>query len=126
MEKLAPIKDFIQVSDVSLYIFIFLLSFGVLVLIFAVLRVISFLKHKQKSQIQIAKEKLKNIDFSNSKQASYDISKYAIYLTQNSSHEEFLNELNQRLAKYKYQKNVPEFSEVDKIEFKKFMELCNV
>ncbi len=126
MEKLADIKDFTTVNDYSFYIFLGIVGAIVLILIVAILKLVHFLKHRQKSQAQIAKEILLSIDFSNSKQASYQISKYGIFLAKNDLCIEFLGSLNEKLAKYKYQKNVPDFSEEDRMEFKKFMELCDV
>ncbi len=125
MEKLADIKDFTQVSDYSFYLFIFLCLLALLIVGFLVYKIFHFFKHKQKSKREIALEVLKNIDFSNSKKASYAISKYGAYLPQNEAGEEFLQRLNEKLAKYKYQKIVPEFSDEDRKEFKAFMDLCD-
>ncbi len=126
MEKLAPIKDFVLIDDISLYIFIFLIMILFCTLIFIALKTVNYFKNRKASKYEIAKEKLKNIDFSNAKQASYKISKYAATIAKTDLDKENLQTLNEKIAKYKYQKNVPEFSEEDKNEFKKFMELCNV
>lgn len=125
MDKLVDIKDFTQVPDVSLYIFLSLTLFVLLVLVFAGLKLYKYLKSKGKSDKEKAKEILQNLDFKNAKLCAYTITKYAPFLVENDASSDMLEELTNSLSKYKYQKNVPEFNQKDKEMFKTFMDLCN-
>lgn len=126
MEKLADIKGFVQIEDVSFYIFLAILAFIVLVLIFVGFKIYDYLKNKGKSKKQIAKENLENLDFKDSKKSAYTISKFAPYLLEDEGQKDMFKKLEKTLIKYKYQKNVPDFSDEDKKVFKTFMDLCNV
>lgn len=125
MDKLIDIKGFVDVPDVSLYLFLAILIFAFLLLIFAGLKAYKYFKTKGKNPKDIAKKKLSNLDFKDAKKAAYAISKYGLDLAQNDNQKEFLDELSRDLAKYKYQKNVPEFADEDKKRLKTFMELCD-
>lgn len=126
MDKLVDIKDFAQIPDFSLYMFVGILLFGFLVLVFIGLKIYKYFKVKTKSEKQIAKEMLENLDFSNAKKSAYTISKFAPILVENEASKDLLLKLQPLLAKYKYQKNVPDFSQKDKEKFNTFMKVCNV
>ncbi len=126
MEKLVDIKDFVHVSDNSLYIFLALCIFGLLSLVFVAYKIFYMYKKRGKSQRQKAKEILEKLDFKDAKKSAYTISKYALFVAKDDMQKEFLSELNKELLKYKYQKNVPTFSQKDKEKFKTFMDLCDV
>ncbi len=126
MEKLVDIKDFVKVDDSSLYLFSSLVILGVLVAGFMLWKVISHFKNRKKSQRQIAREALLSLEFTDSKQASYKVSKFAPFLIQNDAQKELLQDLLKELEKYKYQKTVPPMDEQDKNKIKMFMEACDV
>ncbi len=125
MEKLVDIKDFVEVVEPSLYIFIALCIVVALVLMFAFYKLFSLFKKRAKSTEVLAKEALQDLDFKDAKKTAYAISKNALVLAKSDMQKEFLDELNQALVKYKYQKNVPSFSDKDKEKFETFMELCD-
>ncbi|PID48153.1 MAG: hypothetical protein CR967_01310 [Proteobacteria bacterium] len=126
MEEFVDIKDFVLVDDFSFYWFLALCFFGVLLLFFILYKLFYIFKKRGKSKLAIAKENLQKLDFIDPKKTAYTISKNAPLLAQNDMQKEFLEELNASLSKYKYQKNVPSFSEEDKDRFKTFMDLCDV
>ncbi len=126
MEQLVDIKPFVTVDDSSLYIFIALCLAAALLLIFAILKLVSFYKNRKPSPREKAYKNLSSIDFKNAKSSAYTISKNAFILAQSELQKEYLQELNEALEKYKYQKNVPDFKQEDKQKLKTFMELCDV
>lgn len=126
MDKLKDIKDFVQVPDFSIYIFTAIVIVGFCVLFIVILKIYQFFKKRVKSKAQIAREKLSQIDFKNAKQTAYEISKYAIFLLDNTASQDLYNKLEKALEKYKYKKEVPEFSQEDITLFNSFKDICNV
>lgn len=126
MDKLVDIKGFVDIPDASLYIFLAIVIFTILVLIFLGLKIYRYFSNSKKDLKLISREKLTNLDFKNSKDTAYTISKYAPFLVENDAQKEFLDEFLQSLAIYKYQKTVPEFTKEDMEKLKTFMDLCNV
>lgn len=125
MDKLVDIKGFVEVFDISFYLFLGTLTLIFLILIFSSLKIYKYFKTKEQSSTKKAKEKLKNLDFTNPKKAAYTISKYAPILATNELRKDLLSELTQELSKYKYQKNVPNFTTKDREKFNIFLEVCN-
>lgn len=120
MEKLRDIKDLMVIEEYSLYIFIAIVLISLLLLSFIVKKL--FFRKIKKSPIQIAKENLCNLDFSNSKKSSYKLSKYMAFLLE----EEEFKKLEKTLVKYKYKKTVLEFLKEDLEEIKSLLVKYNV
>ena len=110
MEELKDIKGLVQVDDYTLYIFILIVIISLIVLYFIIKKIVN---HKRViSPVKVAKKELKNIDLSDSRKASYKLSKYAPFV----SEENF-----EYLEKYKYKKEVTDFSEEDLEKIKGFL-----
>ena len=68
-------------------------------------------RRKRKSKIEMAKERLKNINFNDPKEAVYTFSEYANILAQNSlEKKESLEPILKEIEIYKYKKEVPPLS----------------
>lgn len=119
MEELKDIKGLMVIEEYSLYIFVALLCLLIILLVFIVKRFM--FKKRKVSQIKVAKERLKNLDFSNSKICSYTLTHYASLI---ASQDEF-QKLETLLQKYKYKKNEQEFMDEDIVEIKRFLEVHN-
>ena len=102
VEGLRDIKGLINVEDYSLYIFIAIVIISLILLYFIVKKIINY--KRVVSPIKIAKKELKNLDLSDSKTASYKLTKYGKLL----SEEDF-----DYLEKYKYKKEVIDFLDED-------------
>jgi flagellar biosynthesis/type III secretory pathway M-ring protein FliF/YscJ len=120
MEKLKDIKGLMVIQEYSLFILL-ALALVVLLILFFILKKLLFKKRKI-SQSKLAKEQLKNLDFTNSKQCSYMLTKYAFLLAPEGK----CKELENLLEKYKYKKDEAPFNDDDLGEIKRFLEVYNV
>lgn len=125
MEKLVDIKDFVQISDSSFYIFLAIVAFVLLILALLGYKIYRYFAKKSKSEKQIARENLEKLDFKYSKKSAYTISKFAPYLIEDDAQRDTFEKLEKALVKYKYQKDVPSFSAQDRKLFNTLMDLCN-
>lgn len=125
MEELKDIKPFVEIPDFSLYVAILVGILAILLLILGALKVYNYFKYAKKSKEAKAKIKLKNLDFTHSKQAAYTITKYAPFLIKNQFHQELYGELLEALNKYKYKKEVPFMLDEDKEKLSSFLEACD-
>jgi len=108
LEGLKDIKEIVPIPDYSIYLFAIIVVFILMILYFLIKKILS---HKRVVlPIKIAKKELKNLDLSDSKIASYKLTKYGKILKD----EDF-----SYLDKYKYKKVVIRFLEEDlkKIEW---------
>ena len=110
MEGLRDIKGLVQVEDYSLYIFIVIVFVSLVLLYFIIKKIINY--KRVISPIKRAKKELKNLDLIDSKVASYKLTKYGKVLKD----EDF-----EYLEKYKYKKEVVEFSDEDLQKIKGFL-----
>jgi len=122
--QLKDIKPIVDINDNSLLILIALIA-AVLI----VVGIVSYFLYKKyvikqrrykKSETYRAKEALKNLDYSNTKEAVYNFSKYAQYLA-NKSQQERLEAILQELEKYKFKKDIDNLSNIDKQKIKSFI-----
>lgn len=125
MDELKDIKPFVEIPDFSLYMVILVGILVILLLVLGVFKVYNYFKYAKKSKEAKAKIKLKNLDFSSSKQAAYTITKYAPLLAKNQFHKELLEELLEVLEKYKYKKEVPLMLDEDREKLGLFLEACD-
>ena len=110
MEGLRDIKGLVQVEDYSLYIFIAIVIVSLVILYFIIKKIVNY--KRVISPIKVAKKELKNLDLSDSKMASYKLTKYGKLLS---------DEDLEYLEKYKYKKEVTEFNEEDLQKIKEFL-----
>ena len=121
LDKLKDIKPIVNIPDNSLYELIALTLFlvAILALIAFYLSKIGVKRRKRVklSNKEIAKNELKELDFTNSKDAVYKFDKYIRYFLDQESltkYKEFLDSL----SIYKYKKDVPPLdkSSIEKIK----------
>ncbi len=110
MEELKDIKGLVGVEDYSLYVFIAVVLLVLVVLYFVIKQILTY--KRVISPLKVAKKELKKLDLSDSKTASYKLTKYAPLLSQESF---------EYLEKYKYKKEVTEFSGEDLEKIKGFL-----
>jgi len=116
VENLRDIKGILSISDYSLLVFITIVLIF-LIILWSFLKFIKF-KKRTLTKEEIAKMELRKLNFENSKECSYVVSKYLPVLLKN----EDLTFLN----RYKYKKNVENFSDEDLKKLKFFLEKIDV
>lgn len=124
--KLHDIKGLVEVSDSSLYIFYGLILFGLIVVCIIGYLIYKFFKYKRQNIRQDYFKQLQAVDFNNSKQSAYDITKYGILLVRTPREKQLLNDLISKLESYKYKKDVPNIDEETKASFDTFMDSLDV
>lgn len=124
--KLHDIKPIIEIPDNSFFIFILLIFIAFLLFLTLIFFMIKLIKNRKKNQRKIYFETLKNIDFNNSKNAAYTITKYSRLLARNERELRLCDELVDELSKYKYKKEVPKISDKIKAKFENFMDVIDV
>ncbi len=124
--KIHDIKGLVEIPDNSFIFFVFICIFAFILILVFVLFAIKLFKNRNKSQRKIYFEKLDNLDFSNSKEASYEASKYLRLLAKTQREKNFVSGLIEELDKYKYKKEVPSFDENLKAKIHTFMDMCDV
>jgi biopolymer transport protein ExbD len=113
-----------KIDDFSLLIMIVL----VIIIMIAILLLYKWYKTKinrPPSKEELALKGITNIDFSNSKRASYLITKYGYILAKSEKSKEIYKELLNNISKYKYKKDVDEFDEESKKLYKLFIEVVS-
>ncbi len=124
MRGLKDIRGIVDIPDISYYIFLFIiLSITVLVIV-GIVYLLNMIKNRKKSKRKYYISKLKNIDFSNSKKAAYEITKYARKVADTKQSKGIFEQLLKELDRYKYVKNPPKFSKESKKYLQLFLEVC--
>ncbi len=123
---LHDIKPLVEVPDNSL-IYLGIVAFVlVLVVIMAGVWLYRyFTKAKAKDMRKSYLQKIHNIDTSNAKQAAYEISAYGRFLAENERAKDMLDNLDNRLSKYKYKKEVEALDEETLGYYKLFLEVLD-
>ncbi len=124
MSGLKDIRGLSQVPDLSYYLFLSLCLLGVILLIVAFVYLLNIVKNLKRSKRKIYIQRLKQVNFKDSKKAAYEISKYARKVADTKESKEILEQLLRELERYKYVKNPPEFDKDSKKYLKLFMEVC--
>jgi hypothetical protein len=122
LQQLKDIKPLLQIQDSSLYWLIGYLFIGVLIVaILAYLWKVFVVKRKYDAKKEALKI-LKNLDFSDSKKAAYEITNYGSILVDKENQQHILDELNEMLLEYKYKKEVPLISNEVKQKLNVFLQ----
>ena len=126
MESLKDIRELEPIPDISIYIFIALVVFGLLILGSIIYMIIKSIRAKKKNITrQEVLKRLKNIDFDDPKDAAYKITKYARYLCDDERSQKIFDELESRLERYKFTPNPPPFDEESMRYYGLFLEVVN-
>ena len=124
---LHDIKPLVEVPDNSLIILI-ILAGVILSLVLVSLAIWAWTKFKKIKEVNLRKvylEKIHDIDTSDAKQAAYEISEYARYIVKTDKEKSFLDDLDKRLAQYKYKKEVQALDEETLAHFQVFLEVLD-
>lgn len=123
---LHDIKPLVEVPDNSL-IYAGIVAF-VLVLAVILTAVWIYRRFTQAKAEDLRKsylQKIHNIDTNNAKQAAYEISAYGRLLAENERAKDMLDNLDTRLGKYKYKKEVEALDEETLGYYKLFLEVLD-
>lgn len=121
MEGLRDIKDIVEVHESSLQLFIL----TIIALLLAIALAIYLYKNRRirkrkATPKEIAKQNLKNIDFSNTKNAIYSFCEDGRYFIDDKNRDLFQS-IEQEVEKYKYKRDIPNLDEGIKEDMKKFI-----
>lgn len=126
LSKLHDIKELEKIPDNSIFVFSFLIFLGIILLLVIIFFIIKFFKNRKKSDRKKYYEILENINFENSKESAYTITKYSRLLALSEREKKLSEELIEDLRKYKYKKNVKQIDDMIKAKFLTFMESLDV
>jgi len=106
LDKLKDIKDIVEVTDYSLYQLIaIVITFLLILIVTTYLYKNRITKTKQPSKKQLALKRLKELDFTNTKDVVYSFSLDG-YIFVNESNQEKFNQIEKELEQYKYKKDI--------------------
>lgn len=127
MLKIHDIKSLQTIPDHSVYLYYFLICFGVFLSLALVYFIYRYIKRDKNSLEKQYYNVLENIDFNDPKKAAYDISKYGRLLAKSERENTLINDLYHELEEFKYKKdigrNIPKSI---KGKFETFMESLDV
>lgn len=123
---LHDIKPLVEVPDNSLiYAGIVVFVLVLAVILTAVWIYKRFTQAKAEDLRKSYLQKIHNIDTNNAKQAAYEISAYGRLLAENERAKDMLDNLDTRLGKYKYKKEVEALDEETLGYYKLFLEVLD-
>lgn len=126
LTKLHDIKELEHIPDNSIFIFLSLIFLGILFLLIIIFFIIKFFKNKKTNNRKKYYDILQNIDFKDSKNSAYTISKYSRLLARNLREKKLCDELIEELEVFKYKKNVGKINNTIKAKFSTFMDSLDV
>jgi hypothetical protein len=126
MEQLRDIRGLEQIDDISFILFIIMILFALLILAGVVTMIVRYLKgQKEDLTRKEVLRRLHDIEFDDSKNAAYKITKYARYLANEERSEKLFKALESKLSRYKYIKNPPPFDAETIGEYQLFLEVVD-
>jgi len=124
-ESLRDIRSLEEIPDISFILFLLMIAFALLLLLGFSIMIYRYFKAKKKDlTAKEVLERLENIDFSDSKDAAYKITKYARYLATEERSKKMFLQLEEKLSKYKYIQNPPPFDEETIGQYNLFLEVA--
>ncbi|WP_417326479.1 hypothetical protein [Halarcobacter sp.] len=124
--KIHDIKSLVEIPDFSIYIYILLISIAVFLVLLLLFLIYKIIKNRKKDFRKEYFKILEEIDFQDSKQCAYTITKYARLLAVSQREKKLAEELIDELEQYKYKKDVKEIDEDIKMLFSRFMDSVDV
>ena len=125
---LHDIKPIIEVQEYSLYYFLGVSAFVLLIILGSAFLIYKWLQ--KRNAFNIRKEHmrlLRTLDLSDAKKAAYVITNYgATFKDDSPRHSEMYANLHNRLEKYKYKKEVEKLDEETLGYFELYKEMCDV
>jgi uncharacterized protein YlbG (UPF0298 family) len=127
MLEINDIKSLEQVPDFSIYIYYLLIFSALVFLSIAGYFIYKYIKRDKNSLSRQYFSLLKNIDFSDSKKAAYEISKYGRLMAKSEREKQLINDIYNDLEEFKYKKSVTKsIPKSVKVKFETFMESLDV
>lgn len=126
LAKLQDIKDIEKIPDNSIFLFSILVFLAILILLVIIFFIIKLLKKKKISDRKKYYKILENVDFIDSKNAAYIITKYARLISLNDREKKLSEELIEELEKFKYKRNVENIDNLIKVKYSIFMDSVDV
>lgn len=109
---LKDIRALEPINDISFYLFIIAITFVSLIIAALLYKLIFTIVQRKKDNLRKeVLQKLKDIEFDDAKDAAYKITKYARFLATDERRKKMFDQLEQKLKKYKFAKDVPEFDD---------------
>ena len=124
--KLHDIKDLAVIPDNSIFIFSALVFLALIIAFLLIIFIIKLIKNRKKDLRKEYYEILENLDYKDSKQTAYTITKYLRLLARNEREKKIANELIEELEEYKYKKDVSSIKEQTKAKLSTFMDVIDV
>lgn len=124
--KIHDIKDIVQIPDYSIFIFSALVFLALILLLVIVLFIYKYFKNKKKNVRKEYFEILKTVDYKNSKESAYKITKYVRLLAQSNREKKLANDLIESLEKYKYKREVETIDNSIKSKLSLFLDALDV
>ncbi len=126
MQDLRDIRGLEEIPDISFYLFVIMIAFGLLVLGGMLIMIVRHFKGKKEDlTAKEVRKRLENIDFSNAKDAAYKITKYARYLAKEERSQKIFEALEKKLERYKFTPNPPPFDEETIGQYNLFLEVID-
>ena len=124
LKQLRDIKPPVEVPDHSLLLLLGTAAalIGGAALLYLLFRRKRKGRRRRPDARQIARERLRSIDFSDGKEAVYTFSEYLPVLTEDPEVMEAFEALLGRLEKYKYRPTVPTLEEADRRQMRKLID----
>ena len=123
--KINGIKDLENIPDISFYLFLLLIGIS-LVLIFSFVYLLYKYFKSRNNPRKVYYKTLQNLDLNNTKNAAYEITKYAKKLARSDREIKLADELISELEAYKYKKSVEKFDNNIYQKYELFMENIDV
>ncbi len=118
------IKPLLPIPDISIYLFIALLSAGILIVTAALIYLWRRWRLGRKTDPRVEwLKRLERIDYGDAKRAAYLMTRYGRLLAEDKRRQEIMAQLLPRLERYKYKKSVPPLDEETKRFMKLFIEM---
>ncbi|RXK11498.1 hypothetical protein CP965_13775 [Halarcobacter mediterraneus] len=124
--KIHDIKGLVEIPDFSICLYMLLWILASLLFLAFIYLVYKLIKNRKKNYRKEYYKNLKEIDFSNTKQSAYKITRYSRLLAQSLREKKLMEELLEALERYKYKKNVEQFDDEIKILYGRFMDNIDV
>ncbi len=125
LEGLRDIRGLEEIPDVSFILFLIMIGFAILLLGGIAYMIYRHFASKKKDLTgKEVLKRLESIDFTDSKDAAYKITKYARYLATEERSQKMFLQLEEKLVKYKYIQNPPPFDDETIGEYNLFLEVA--
>lgn len=124
--KLHDIKDIVSIPDNSIFIFLLLVFLAILVILGIIFFIMKLFKNKKIDTRKINYNILKEMNYTDSKVAAYEITKAIRVLAKTQREKKLAQEIIEELEQYKYKKEVSDINETIKIKISTFMDAVDV